>query len=76
MRRSNGNSRDIASIPTKRLMRPAGEITRSPGGGTVFINLGEGQELSLGLTFEVYDRRTGTPPLTQSNSPVPELAVG
>ncbi|HWE01799.1 MAG TPA: hypothetical protein VG326_05265 [Tepidisphaeraceae bacterium] len=62
--------------PTKGLLRPAGEITRSPGNNTVFINLGQGQELSLGLTFEVYDRRTGIPQLTQGNSPVPELAAG
>jgi hypothetical protein len=68
-----GNSR---IDPSKRLMRPAGEIARVPGNNTVFINLGEGQELTLGMTFEVYDRRTGIPPLTQANSPVPELTPG
>ena len=57
-------------------MREAGHITRSPGNNVVFIDLGEGQEISPGLTFEVYDQRKGLPQLTQGSSPTPQLPDG
>ena len=40
-----------------------GEIVRVPGNDNVFINLGQGDQISPGLTFEVYDRFTGVPAL-------------
>lgn len=40
-----------------------GEIVRVPGNDNVFINLGQGDQISPGLTFEVYDRFAGVPAL-------------
>jgi hypothetical protein len=40
-----------------------GEIIRVPGNDNVFINLGTGDQISPGLTFEVYDRFSGVPKL-------------
>ena len=40
-----------------------GEVVRVPGNDNVFINLGRGDQISPGLTFEVYDRFTGVPAL-------------
>ena len=40
-----------------------GEIIRVPGNDNVFINLGTGDQISPGLTFEVYDRFAGVPAL-------------
>ncbi|HET6247333.1 MAG TPA: BRCT domain-containing protein [Tepidisphaeraceae bacterium] len=63
--------------PTRALMQPAGVITRVPGNNTVFINLGEGQQISPGLTFEVYDKHKGLPSLTTLNPENPdELPAG
>lgn len=38
-----------------------GEIVRVPGRDNVFINLGKGDQISPGMTFEVYDRFSGVP---------------
>ena len=40
-----------------------GAIVRVPGNGTVYINLGTGDQISPGLTFEVFDRAEGVPPI-------------
>ena len=62
--------------PTKALQQPDGVITRVPGNNTVFINLGQGMEVSPGLTFEVYDKHRGLPPLTTPNGDETELPAG
>jgi hypothetical protein len=41
--------------------QPDGVITRITGGETVWINLGSGDQVSPGMTFEVYDRVEGVP---------------
>lgn len=43
--------------------QPDGTITRLPGGGSCYISLGEGDQISVGMTFEVYDQHRGIPPL-------------
>lgn len=58
--------------PNRRLLRSAGMITRAPGDGTVFINLGYGSEVFPGLTFEVYDKKKGLPSLTTANPEAPD----
>ncbi len=40
-----------------------GRIVRVPGNDNVFINLGQGDQLAPGMTFEVYDRFAGIPEL-------------
>jgi hypothetical protein len=63
--------------PSRSLLQPAGVITRVPGNNTVFINLGKGQQISPGLTFEVYDHKKGLPSLTTLNPENPdELPAG
>jgi hypothetical protein len=58
--------------PSRSLLQPAGVITRVPGNNTVFINLGKGQQISPGLTFEVYDHKKGLPSLTTLNPENPD----
>jgi hypothetical protein len=43
--------------------QPDGTITRLPGGGNCYISLGQGDQLAVGMTFEVYDQHRGIPPL-------------
>jgi hypothetical protein len=44
------------------MRRGDGRIVRNPGTGIVFIDLGMGDQVSPGLTFEVYDKLEGVPP--------------
>jgi hypothetical protein len=48
------------------ISRPAGAIVRIADANTVFINLGQGDQITAGLTFEVYDK----------NEPLPKLGDG
>lgn len=52
-------------VPTKvQIVRqPDGQVVRAAGNGRCFINLGLGDQVPQGMTFEVYDRTTGIPPL-------------
>ena len=45
-----------------------GKIIRVPGNGTVYINLGNGDQIAKGLTFEVYDRIEGIPSIGDPTS--------
>jgi hypothetical protein len=45
-----------------------GAVVRVPGNNTVYINLGTGDQISPGLTFEVYDRAEGIPPAGDSTT--------
>lgn len=56
--------------------QPDGYITRVPGNNTVYINLGQGMEVFPGLTFEVYDKVKGMPPLVSPNGRDTELPAG
>lgn len=40
-----------------------GTITRVPGDGTCFISRGMGEQITPGMTFEVYDKNKGIPKL-------------
>lgn len=46
------------------IRHPDGQILRIGTGDIVYINLGSAQHVIPGLTFEVYDRRTGIPALS------------
>jgi hypothetical protein len=55
--------------PNKPILSQAdGHIVRLPGGNICFIDLGYGDHISPGLTFEVYDKFTGIPPLGDPNN--------
>jgi hypothetical protein len=51
------------------LQQADGQITRVASDGIVFINRGKGDQITPGLTFEVYDRTTGIPPVTGTQNP-------
>lgn len=40
-----------------------GTIIKTPGSNVVYINLGSGDQVSPGMTFEVFDRLDGVPPI-------------
>jgi hypothetical protein len=46
------------------LRQADGQIARVANEGIVFINRGQGDQITSGLTFEVYDKATGIPPVT------------
>ncbi len=44
-------------VPTNQILTAAdGQVTRTPGTDRVFINLGRGDQIAPGMTFEVYDK--------------------
>jgi hypothetical protein len=45
------------------LSQSDGQIVRLPGNNICYINLGAGDQVSPGLTFEVYDKNEGVPAL-------------
>ncbi|MGH7179995.1 MAG: hypothetical protein ACREJC_21640 [Tepidisphaeraceae bacterium] len=45
-----------------------GHIARLPGQGVCFIDLGAGDQILPGMTFEVYDRHEGVPALGDPNN--------
>jgi hypothetical protein len=57
---------------TQSLVRQAdGAISRINPDGTVYINLGAGQQIVEGMTFEVYDKVAGVPPLKNDDTSLP-----
>lgn len=44
------------------IREPDGTIARTPGGGTVWIDIGQAEGVPPGMTFEVYDKNEGIPP--------------
>jgi hypothetical protein len=62
--------------PTKPILAQSdGHVVRLPGNGICFIDLGYGDHISPGLTFEVYDKFTGVPPLGDPNTDL-NLPIG
>jgi len=59
--------------------QPKAVISRVIGNNLVYINRGEGEQITPGMTFEVYDRGTGIPPLgdatTNENLPVGKASI-
>jgi hypothetical protein len=53
-----------------------GKIIRAAGKDVCYINLGQGQQISPGLTFEVYDRASGVPPIPPNTGGDDHLPVG
>ncbi len=49
------------------MMQADGQIISIPGNGLVYIDIGSGQELVPGMTFEVYDRSEGLPRKTTTD---------
>jgi hypothetical protein len=61
------------------LAQSDGQIVRVPGGGVCYINLGSGDRITPGLTFEVYDKLDGIPapgdPTNDLNLPAGKASI-
>ena len=61
------------------MRRSAGKIIRLAGNNVCYINLGQGDQVVPGLTFEVYDKAEGIPNIsegtTDDNLPVGEGSI-
>jgi hypothetical protein len=71
---------DIRIDPTQAVTRvPDGKIIRVPGNGVVYIDLGGGDQVTAGLTFEVFDKAEGIPqpgdPSNDENLPQGKAAI-
>lgn len=58
------------------VQKPDGEIVRLPGNNLAVINLGLGDQIVQGMTFEVYDKHTGVPALGADGMREGEMPVG
>ncbi|HSV14285.1 MAG TPA: hypothetical protein VLI90_08495 [Tepidisphaeraceae bacterium] len=69
-----GNRRvDVTSAAVRQ---GDGRIVRIPGNGICYINLGQGDQVTPGMTFEVYDQAEGVPPIPQNATGDEQLPVG
>jgi hypothetical protein len=61
------------------VQQPDGMIIRNADNNRCFINIGSKQSVTLGLTFEVYDKGRGIPPLgdglSDTNMPVGKASI-
>jgi hypothetical protein len=68
-------------IDTSKVMtqQPDGRIIRLPGSGLCFIDLGQGNHINPGLTFEVFDKAEGVPapgdPSNDENLPIGKASI-
>lgn len=58
------------------VQKPDGQIVRLPGNNLAVINLGLGDQVVQGMTFEVYDKYTGVPALGGDGMREGEMPVG
>jgi hypothetical protein len=58
------------------IQKPDGQIVRLPGNGLAVINLGLGDRIVQGMTFEVYDKYTGVPALGADGTRPGEMPSG
>ena len=66
LQRKLGEGRVDTQAPIVR--NPDGRIIRIPSRDTVYIDLGQEKSITRGLTFEVYDKIDGIPPLGDPTS--------
>jgi hypothetical protein len=69
-----GNRRPDVSNSAVR--QPDGRIIRLPGNNICYINLGQGDQVSAGLTFEVYGKSQGVPGIPPNVSGDEQLPAG
>lgn len=71
---------DVRVNPSDAVVQQAdGQIVRLSDQNTCFINIGSHQSVTKGLTFEVYDKNKGIPPLgdgrSDTNMPVGKASI-
>ncbi len=64
-----------ANVKEPLFRQADGQIVRVPSRATVYINLGQGDQIAPGMTFEVYDKNEGLPKLGDGLS-VDTIPVG
>jgi hypothetical protein len=68
---------DIRVNPNEAtIQKPDGQIVRLPGNGLAVINLGLGDRIVQGMTFEVYDKYTGVPALGADGTRAGDMPSG
>jgi hypothetical protein len=73
---SNKLSSVRGDVKNSVVRQPDGNIIRIPSQQTVYINLGQGDHVPVGMTFEVYDKNEGVPPLTTEPTGNSNLPTG
>lgn len=63
-------------VTNAAVRQPDGKIVRLPGGNVCYINLGQGDQVTPGLTFEVYDASQGVPPIPDIVTGDEQLPIG
>jgi Skp family chaperone for outer membrane proteins len=63
-------------VKNATIRQPDGTIIRVPSSTVCYINLGLGDHLPVGMTFEVYDKNEGVPGLTADSLTNNSLPVG
>jgi hypothetical protein len=63
-------------VSNAAIRQPDGRIIRLPGNNICYINLGQGDQVSAGLTFEVYSKSTGVPGIPPNASGDEQLPAG
>jgi hypothetical protein len=64
-----GRRSDVAN-PT--VTHADGRVVRNAGANVVYVDLGQGDQVTPGLTFEVYDKSTGIPGLNGADDQLPK----
>jgi hypothetical protein len=73
----SGKLRGIRVNPNEAsIQRPDGQIVRLPGNNLAVINLGTGDHVAVGMTFEVYDKYTGVPALGADGTREGDMPTG
>lgn len=65
----------LKNVQNSHARQADGQVIQIARGSTCFINLGHGQGIVAGMTFEIYDRNEGIPALVD-NAPEDQLPVG
>jgi hypothetical protein len=63
-------------VSNAAIRQPDGKIVRVPNDSVCYINLGQGDQVTAGLTFEVYDKSTGVPGIPENVTGDEQLPVG
>lgn len=63
-------------VSNAAIRRSDGQIIRLPGNNICYINLGQGDGVSAGLTFEVYSKSAGVPGIPPNSTGDEQLPAG
>ncbi len=64
------------SVENAAVRQADGKLVRVASNGVCYINLGFGDQVTPGLTFEVYDKADGVPPIPENATSEDQMPVG